>query len=131
MMLILGARGAFMVDRNFTFRRLPPMHFPRRDAPAGEHAAAVAAPAAMVDGTLLDGELVLDEAVDEMGKTAAPIMRYLAYDACCVLGRTLMNDALPMRLMHLRREVLTPRYRAKCDGYNFAGALPLPSLRPV
>eukprot|EP00320_Phaeocystis_rex_P014593 CAMPEP_0119084168 /NCGR_PEP_ID=MMETSP1178-20130426/128577_1 /TAXON_ID=33656 /ORGANISM="unid sp, Strain CCMP2000" /LENGTH=181 /DNA_ID=CAMNT_0007067109 /DNA_START=18 /DNA_END=560 /DNA_ORIENTATION=+ len=98
MLLILGGRGAFMVDRNFEMRRLPAMYFPSRKAGAPP-----------VDNTLLDGELVEDAAPD--GKSAQRL-RYLAYDACCVCNATVTSHPLTHRLMMARREVLAPRYAA-------------------
>lgn len=97
MLLILGERGAFMVDRNFEMRRLPAaMRFPSRKPGAPP-----------VDNTLLDGELVEDAEPD--GKSS-PRMRYLAYDACCVCGACCTAEPLTHRLMRARREVLAPRY---------------------
>ena len=97
MLLILGERGAFMVDRNFEMRRLPAaMRFPSRKPGAPP-----------VDNTLLDGELVED--ADPDGKSSQRL-RYLAYDACCVCGACCMAEPLTHRLMRARREVLAPRY---------------------
>ena len=103
MLLILGERGSFMVDRNFEMKRLPPaMHFPSRKAGTP-----------LVDNTLLDGELVEDAAPD--GKSDQR-MRYLAYDACCVCGACVTAQPLTHRLMLARREVLAPRYAAAVSG---------------
>ena len=132
MLLILGARGTFTVDRNFGMRRMPTMRFPSRTNAS-----------ASLDGTLLDGELIIERggtgqllqpAADSKeqpangkdggadagaGAAAAPDadaappparMRYLAYDACRVAGRPVCDEPLRTRLMHLRREVLGPRF---------------------
>lgn len=144
MLLVLGSKGAFCVDRNFEMRRLPPMRFPtRRD------------PDAALDATLLDGELIIESggtgqpltnllgagagtgtasagAADSGGTAGTgngvegapdtPRVRFLAYDACRVAGRALCDEPLRTRLMALRREVLTPRYRlAKTNPSAFAG----------
>ena len=57
MLLILGSKGTFTVDRNFEMRRMPPMRFPsRQDA------------SVPLDATLLDGELIA-----ERGGTGRPV----------------------------------------------------------
>lgn len=109
MLMILGTRGAFAVDRNFDVRRLPPMRFPSRLNPA-----------AALDATLLDGELVMDmvssggkrpqPGADTPAPPATPRMRFLAYDACHVAGKPCCDEPINVRLMRLRREVLGPRY---------------------
>ena len=94
MLLVLGAKGTFVVDRNFEMRRLPPMRFPRHTDPTKP-----------LDETLLDGELVIDTASstgakkrrrsgdgdgdeevsdegDAPSAATTPRLRYLAYDAC-------------------------------------------------
>ena len=112
MLLVAGGRGAYMVDRNFEFRRLPAMHFPsrRRAYCASE------APLAELSDTLLDGELVLDTKSGGGGNA----LRYLAYDACAVGGKALTQQPLPIRLLHARRELLAPRYRAMHEGHDFS-----------
>ena len=111
MLLILRDRGAFMVDRNFEMRRLPPtMHFPSRKP---------GAPA--VDKTLLDGELIEDAGPDGASDLR---LRYLAYDACCVCGATVLAEPLTTRLMAARREVLGPRYEAAHSGAHDFSAEP-------
>ena len=56
------------------------------------------------------------------GAPDTPRVRFLAYDACRVAGRALCDEPLRTRLMALRREVLTPRYRlAKTNPSAFAG----------
>ena len=147
MLLILGGKGAFTVDRNFDMRRLPPMRFPTRLDPN-----------AALDATLLDGELIIErggsgqplenltgkkrgaddsssaaggggeggsggsgeggeggEGGSGEGGSAATRpderLRFLAYDACRVAGKAVCDETLQMRLMALRREVLTPRYK--------------------
>ena len=109
MLLILGARGTFCVDRNFDMRRLPPMKFPSRVDPS-----------APLDKTLLDGELIADvggtgQPLPDAGSSdAAPSakrLRFLAYDACRVAGKACCDEPLHTRLMALRREVLSPRYK--------------------
>ena len=122
MLLVLGAKGTFVVDRNFEMRRLPPMRFPRHTDPTKP-----------LDETLLDGELVIDTASstgakkrrrsgdgdgdeevsdegDAPSAATTPRLRYLAYDACCVGGRKCCGDPLHLRLLLLRRDVLGPRY---------------------
>lgn len=93
MLLILGARGAFTVDRNFDMRRLPGMRFPCRDDPDSK-----------LDATLLDGELVID--AHATADTADPAeangassgasrrLRFLAYDACCVANKPCIDESL-------------------------------------
>ena len=109
MLLIVGSKGTFAVDRNFDMRRLPPMRFPTR-----------ADPSKALDDTLLDGELVGDtvgtkrpresESSEAAHTDASLKLRFLAYDACRVAGRMCCNEPLRTRLMLLRREVLSPRY---------------------
>ena len=91
MLLILGARDAFMVDRKFGMRSLPPMHFP---------SSTVGTP---LDRTLLDGELVEDTT------PGGPRLRYLVYDACVVNGRRVTGEHLNTRLGWAGQEVLAPR----------------------
>ena len=161
MLLILGGKGAFTVDRNFDMRRLPPMRFPTRLDPN-----------AALDATLLDGELIIERggsgqplenltgkkrgADDGGGSSAADgggeggsgggsgeggegasgesgeggsaatrpdeRLRFLAYDACRVAGKAVCDEPLRMRLMALRREVLTPRFKlAMTSPEAFAG----------
>ena len=105
MLLILGDRGCFAIDRNFAMKKLPPMYFPKRGG-EGE-----------VNQTLLDGELIID---DKIG-SAEPVYRFLAYDACCVNGRNVLAEPLPIRLMLLRREVLGPRFHAAQTDHDFSG----------
>ena len=105
MLLILEGQ-TFAVDRNFKMKRLPPMHFPRRDCQG------------VLGQTVLDGELIID---DKVGVDGVAVPRFLAYDACCVSGRNLLGEALPVRLMSLRREVLAPRFAAAQEGYDFGG----------
>ena len=104
-MLLILARGAFMVDRNFEMRRLPPMHFPSRKP--GEPP---------LDSTLLDGELVEDERQDSGPRR----LRYLVHDACCVSGVALTTESLTARLMAARREVLAARFAAASGGHDFS-----------
>ena len=104
-MLLILARGAFMVDRNFEMRRLPPMHFPSRKP--GEPP---------LDSTLLDGELVEDERQDSGPRR----LRYLVHDACCVCGAALTTEPLTARLMAARREVLAARFAAAGGGHDFS-----------
>lgn len=104
-MLLLLNGSAYTVDRNFAMKKLPPMHFPSHKDKSDR-----------VDKTLLDGELIIDDAED-----GGMRHRFLAYDACCVNGRNLMEQPLPVRLMLLRREVLAPRFEAAFEGHDFAG----------
>jgi len=121
MLMVLGSRGAYAVDRKFEFIKLPSMSFPARGAGSGPDAGG-----ALLDDTILDGELVVD--TRRTGTEDGTIekkkeLRYLCYDACVVGGVCLMDKALPLRLMALRREVLGPRYAAEAAGYDF-GAEP-------
>ena len=118
MLLILGDKGTFTVDRNFDMRRLPPMRFPlRADATKS------------LTDTLLDGELVLDNKKRARGDDADVAateaqMRFLAYDACRVAGVACCEEPLRMRLMRLRRDVLGPRYAlCQADPDAFSGEL--------
>ena len=133
MLLILGNTGAFTVDRKFDIRRLPPIAFPSRQDPSTP-----------LDNTLLDGELIIERGgsgqpltnllncgkPSDEGSTSAAAgddgrqerIRFLAYDACRVAGRAVCDEPLRLRLMALRRDVLTPRFRlAKADPSAFAG----------
>lgn len=113
MLMVLGAKGSFAIDRNFAMCKLPGMCFPSR-----------ADPSQLLDATLLDGELVQD-ALDapasrkrgregEAGAAAPAVdrMRFLVYDACRVGGKSVMELSLRLRLLAVRREVLIPRYAA-------------------
>ena len=107
-MLLILARGAFMIDRSFEMRRLEPMHFPGRK------------PGEPPLDTLLDGELVECQGTGGGG----PRLRFLVYDACCVCGAALTAEPLPVRLMAARREVLTARYAAGASGAHDFSAEP-------
>jgi len=111
MLLVLGERGAYAVDRRFEFIKLPAMHFPARGG------------GAPLDETLLDGELVLDavrRGTEEGTIETRRSLRYLAYDACAVSGTWLMDKPLPLRLLALQREVLGPRYEAGATGRDLS-----------
>lgn len=101
-MLLILKSAAYTVDRNFAMKALPPMYFP--SLTEGQ----------VVDQTLLDGELIVDDAED-----GGLRHRFLAYDACCVNGRNVMAESLLVRLMCLRREVLGPRFSAAQSGHDF------------
>ena len=107
-MLLILARGAFMIDRSFAMRRLERMHFPGRKPGEPPH------------DTLLDGELVECQAADSGG----PRLRFLVHDACCVCGALLTAEPLTTRLMAARREVLTARYAAAASGAHDFSAEP-------
>ena len=107
-MLLILARGAFMIDRSFEMRRLEPVHFPGRK------------PGEPPLDTLLDGELVECQGAGNGG----PRLRFLVYDACCVCGATLTSEPLTVRLMAVRREVLTARYAAAASGAHDFSAEP-------
>lgn len=94
-MLLASEDGAYLVDRNFELRRVR-VNLPNRDNPAHQ-----------VTGTLVDGELVQDVCKD----TGRRRLRYLIYDAVSVLHRHLLKEALPMRLLHVKKELLVPRAR--------------------
>ncbi len=117
MLLILGEKGTFAVDRNFEMRSMPRMRFPTR-----------ADPQAHLDSTLLDGELVedalgarkrrRDEPAEPAGSTR---LRYLVYDACRVAGRSVMGEPLRTRLLAARRDVLLPRFTLAAGGAGESG----------
>ena len=95
MLLILGDRGTFMVDRHFGMRRLS-MRFP------GPR------PGTLLDNTLLDGELVVDTSLE----TNERKMRYLIYDACAVAGELITGYSLTDRLAAVHRFVRAPQSAA-------------------
>lgn len=118
MLVILGSRGTYAVDRRWDFIRLPEMHFTTRAAGGQQPGGG-----AVLDDTILDGELVVDtrrRGTEEGTIEKEKILRYLCYDACVVGGRCLMEEALPLRLMALRRDVLAPRYAAEGAGRDFS-----------
>jgi mRNA guanylyltransferase len=95
MLLILGDKGAFVVDRHFGMRELP-MRFPGPK------------PGTLLDNTLLDGELVVDTSLE----TNERKMRYLIYDACAVAGELITGYSLTYRLAAVRRFVRAPQSAA-------------------
>ena len=95
MLLILGDRGAFMVDRHFEMRSLS-MRFPGPRS------------GTLLDNTLLDGELVVDTSLE----TNERKMRYLIYDACVVAGELVTGRSLTDRLAAVRRFVRAPQSAA-------------------
>ena len=89
-MLYISNMGTYLVDRSFKVRRVQ-MRWPTAAKPGHQPAFN---PAILHNGTLLDGEMVVDEDKD----THKQIRRYLAYDM-------MQNMAKPMKLKEFKVHV--------------------------
>lgn len=105
-MMLLCPDGAYLIDRNFRFRRLQ-LRFPSHSSPLGMH-----------NITLLDGEMVIDTTpaapgaggVGGAGK-AVQQRRYLIYDIVLLNNMPMMKKPFGVRWMAIEDEVMEPRKR--------------------
>ena len=92
MLLILGARGAFTVDRNFDMRRLPGMRFPCRDDPTVSSMRRFSTGSS--SSTLTRPPTLLTAEANGASSGASRRLRFLAYDACCVANKPCIDESL-------------------------------------
>lgn len=122
-MLLVLRTGTYLIDRKLAVRRLQ-LRFPMRDEAeerereAARRAAAAAGKPppprkprmpALHDGTLMDGELV----VDEDKATGTRSVRFLAYDLMALNGRSLVHEPWKTRFALLQHDVMGPRQRER------------------
>lgn len=96
MMYIRDRDQIFFLDRKSDFFRVEKVTFPRRGKPND-----------VINGTLLDGEMVIDEDVHG-GKRA----RYLIYDIVCFPGTRIGQCDFDQRFKCIKEQVIDPRTEA-------------------
>eukprot|EP00271_Cylindrocystis_brebissonii_P018745 TRINITY_DN5443_c1_g1_i1.p1 TRINITY_DN5443_c1_g1~~TRINITY_DN5443_c1_g1_i1.p1 ORF type:complete len:787 (-),score=173.00 TRINITY_DN5443_c1_g1_i1:153-2513(-) len=117
-MLLLMADGAYLIDRNFRFRRIQ-MRFPIKvqdNSYKWNPMQMDAAPLNLKDYgpvhalALLDGEMVIDVADKTTGQQ---VRRYLAYDLMIEQGVSLIKDPFHQRFLKVERNIVMPRRRER------------------
>lgn len=109
-------QGCFLIDRENNYFLVNGFHFPR---PYRQDKKELLE--SMQDGTLIDGELVIQ--VNPMTKVKE--MRYLMFDCLAMNGRSLIQSSTSSRLAHLMKEFYKPYFdiRAKfpdrCSTFPF------------
>lgn len=99
LMLILEEGKVYFMDRKSNFFKTHGIKFPRKSAP-NDH----------LYGTLLDGEMVLD---DVKGQKSA---RYLIYDVVKFENHDVGHEDFRKRISCIRSEIIDPREKAKSEG---------------
>ncbi|XP_020255884.1 mRNA-capping enzyme isoform X3 [Asparagus officinalis] len=90
-MMLITTHGCYLIDRNFTFRRIQ-MRFPMKNINEGFH-----------NLTLLDGEMVIDKIPSGLKR------RYLIYDLVALSSRSVVKLPFSERWKLLEEEVIRPR----------------------
>ncbi|KQJ88929.1 hypothetical protein BRADI_4g22137v3 [Brachypodium distachyon] len=98
-MMLIMRDGCFLIDRNFSFRRVQ-MRFPRRNLNEGLH-----------DMTLIDGEMIIDTVPGSGLKR-----RYLAYDLMALDSVSKTKLPFSERWRLIEDEIIRPRY---CERKQF------------
>ncbi|GAQ88422.1 mRNA capping enzyme family protein [Klebsormidium nitens] len=109
MMLILR-EGAYLIDRNFSFRRAQ-VRFPAANFVFPEPPESPSAPrTALQHATLLDGEMVVDHVPPSApGAPAKQERRFLVYDIMLLNGQALAQLPFSQRFPLILSEVIAPR----------------------
>ncbi|XP_072967023.1 uncharacterized protein [Typha angustifolia] len=102
-MMLITRDGCYLIDRNFCFRRVQ-MRFPFKNINEGFH-----------DGTLIDGEMIIDTIPD-----AGLKRRYLAYDLMALNLCSKIKLPFSDRWKLLEEEIIRPRNQERkqfeCEG---------------
>uniref|UniRef100_A0A7N0ZWK1 mRNA guanylyltransferase n=1 Tax=Kalanchoe fedtschenkoi TaxID=63787 RepID=A0A7N0ZWK1_KALFE len=113
-MMLLTVDGCYLIDRNFTFRRVQ-MRFPCRSTNGS-------APEFLHHYTLLDGEMIIDTVPDSQKQER----RYLIYDLIAINQISLVERPFSERWKLLEEEVIEPRnlerrniFKSKNPNYRY------------
>lgn len=96
-----GEQGCFMLDRENNYYMISGFRFPRLPQKKKEELLET-----LQDGTLLDGELV----IQTNPVTKLQELRYLMFDCLAINGRCLTPSPTSSRLAHLGKEFFKPYY---------------------
>ncbi|KAG0670441.1 Dcp1p-Dcp2p decapping enzyme complex alpha subunit [Maudiozyma exigua] len=96
-----GEQGCFMIDRENNYYMVSGFRFPRLPSKKKEELLET-----LQDGTLLDGELV----IQTNPLTKLQELRYLMFDCLAINGRCLTSSPTSSRLAHLGKEFFKPYY---------------------
>lgn len=105
-LLLAMCWGCYLIDRSFTVRRVN-LRFPRRDGKGVHH------------GTLVDGEMVVDEAAD----TGKKVRRYLIYDAMVLNQNNIVRLPFKQRFQLIAEEIVNPRYMERDPRHPMHGSI--------
>ncbi|KAH0930983.1 hypothetical protein HID58_008100 [Brassica napus] len=97
-MMLLTIDGCYLIDRSFKFRRVQ-MRFPCRHSSGG-------IPDQVHHFTLLDGEMVIDNPMNEKGQARR---RYLVYDLVAINGESVVERTFCERWNMVVHEVIKGR----------------------
>ncbi|KAF3512196.1 hypothetical protein F2Q69_00000054 [Brassica cretica] len=97
-MMLLTIDGCYLIDRSFKFRRVQ-MRFPCRHSSGGM-------PDQVHHFTLLDGEMVIDNPMNEKGQARR---RYLVYDLVAINGESVVERTFCERWNMVVHEVIKGR----------------------
>lgn len=94
-------QGCFMIDRENNYYLLNGFHFPRLPQKDKKELLET-----MQDGTLIDGELV----IQSNPMTKMQEMRYLMFDCLAINGRNIIQSPTSSRLAHLGKDFYKPYF---------------------
>ncbi|XP_024013892.1 mRNA-capping enzyme isoform X2 [Eutrema salsugineum] len=110
-MMLITVDGCYLIDRSFKFRRVQ-MRFPCKNQTEGISDK-------VHHYTLLDGEMVIDNAKDEKGKARR---RYLVYDMVAINGESVVERTFCERWNMAQSEVINVRnaekHKSHCYRYD-------------
>lgn len=113
---VTGEQGCFMIDRENNYYLVNGFRFPRFPQKKKEELLET-----LQDGTLLDGELV----IQTNPVTKLQELRYLMFDCLAINGRCLVQSPTSSRLAHLGKEFFKPyfdlraAYPNRCTTFPF------------
>ncbi|CCH58008.1 hypothetical protein TBLA_0A02070 [Henningerozyma blattae CBS 6284] len=108
-------QGCFMIDRENNYYLINGFHFPRLPRHHKKELLET-----MQDGTLIDGELV----IQTNPQTGMKEMRYLMFDCLAINGRCLVPSPTSSRLAHLGKEFFKPYYDLRTYYPDHCGTFP-------